>query len=293
MVFEDAEEALSELIDVDVSAQQIQRVCKYYGEQFDALIRANCEAVIPRIEKGSKDEMTYVMVDGSMLLTRDDAWKEMKLGRIFQDRHLIDIQLNRRTITDSVYVSHLGCADAFFAKFERFLTSYQKKIILADGAPWIWKWAEDNYPGAIQILDFYHAQEKLYAFARDQFKEDDKRKAWVEEQKAKLLDNQVDQVIATISACKARSKPAQQSKESVIRYYTEHNDRMHYKTYLEKGLLIGSGPIEAAHRSVVHQRLKLSGQKWSIPGAQAVSNLRCYQQSNSWNRVLQVISAAA
>ncbi len=68
---------------------------------------------------------------------------------------------------------------------------------------------------------------------------------------------------------------------------------MLYKTYKDKGLLIGSGPIEAAHRNVIQQRLKLSGQKWSIKGAQAIANLRCYQKSCAWNIIDDLIKLAA
>ena len=161
MVFEEAEETFNKVLNLDVSAPQIQRVCGHYGGALDPLIQANCNAVIPKLENKQKDDTAYVMVDGSMVYTREDRWREMKLGRVFYDSQIVDIQRNRREIAKSVFVSHLGCADDFFRKFERFLTPYKKKVILADGARWIWKWAEDNYPGAVQIVDFYHAQEKL------------------------------------------------------------------------------------------------------------------------------------
>ena len=68
---------------------------------------------------------------------------------------------------------------------------------------------------------------------------------------------------------------------------------MFYGTYKEKGVLIGSGPIESANRNIVQQRLKLSGQKWTIKGAQRVVNLRAYQKSNRWNEVVEIIKMAA
>ncbi len=68
---------------------------------------------------------------------------------------------------------------------------------------------------------------------------------------------------------------------------------MMYKSYRKKGLLIGSGPIEAAHRSVIQQRMKLSGQKWSINGANAMANLRCYKHSGAWEVIKTVIANAA
>lgn len=65
------------------------------------------------------------------------------------------------------------------------------------------------------------------------------------------------------------------------------------KTYRESGLMIGSGPIEGVHRSVIQQRMKLSGQKWTIKGANAMANLRCYKQSGAWEYIKRVIAAAA
>lgn len=293
MVFEEASEVFSQMMRLDISAPQIQRVCAYYGSQIDPLIKANCEAVIPRLETNQKEDTAYVMVDGSMVFTREDKWREMKLGRIFYSSQIADIQTDRREIMKSIYVSHLGSVDEFFPKFERFLTTYKQKVVLGDGAKWIWNWVEDNYPGATQILDFYHAKEKLVLFAKHQFINDEKRESWLKEQKEKLLNNQLEEVIATLKACRSRNEEAAQSKQKAMDYYIEHEDRMQYKTYIENGLMIGSGPIEAAHRSVIQQRLKLSGQKWTIKGAQAIANLRCYKQSGSWTTIKQLIAAAA
>ena len=86
---------------------------------------------------------------------------------------------------------------------------------------------------------------------------------------------------------------ALKAKQAAIRYYEEHEDRMLYKTYKDRGLLIGSGPIEAGNRNVIQQRLKLSGQRWTIKGAQAIANLRCYQKSGAWDKIDNLIRIAA
>lgn len=292
MVYSEAEQLLGKILGVEVSGMQIQRVCQFYGCELEKLIDQNCEAIIPKIESSQKDDPVYVMMDGSMLYTRDENWKELKLGNIFYDSQVIDIQSKRRKICNVAYVSHLGSVNEFFPKFERHLVGYEKKVILGDGAKWIWKWAEDNYPGAIQILDFYHAKEKLVIFAQHHFKDDQKRKAWVKEKEDDLLNNDVEKVIAEL--VKLRSKPESKAhKHKAIQYFTEHVDRMQYKTYRDKNLLIGSGPIEAAHRSVIQQRMKLSGQKWSTKGANAIATLRCYNKSNAWDKVALLIKAAA
>jgi len=136
-------------------------------------------------------------------------------------------------------------------------------------------------------------KEKLVIFARHQFKEEHVRLEWVKEQSEKLLNNQLEEVIQSLKSCKARSSEAKLAKQKTIDYYLEHDDRMQYKTYRDKGLMIGSGPIEAAHRSVIQQRLKLSGQKWSIKGAQAIANLRCYKNSEAWPMIRKILVAAA
>ena len=260
MVYKEAELLLEKTLGVEISGMQIQRVSQHYGKTLDQMIELNCESMIPKIETTKKDDPTYVMMDGSMIYTRDEDWKELKLGSVFHDSQIIDIQSKRREICDAVYVSHLGSVNDFFPKFERHLIGYKNKVIIGDGARWIWKWAEDNYPGATQILDYFHAKEKLVIFAQHHFKNEDNRKKWLEENQEKLLNNKVDDVIGQLSKMKSRPE-SKNHKHKAIQYFIEHEDRMQYKSYLDKNLLIGSGPIEAAHRSVIQQRMKLSGQK--------------------------------
>lgn len=293
VVYNEASELLKELLDIEIAAPQIQRVCLHYGGSIDPLIASNCETILPQLEVKNKADATYIMVDGCLLFTREDQWKELKLGRIFQQSQVVETHAKRKEIRHSIYVSHLGSIHDFFPKLERHLGAYKNKVIIGDGAKWIWNWAEDNYPGALQILDFYHAKEKLVLFAKYQFKEQVNRQNWVKEQLGKLLDNRLEEVFSTLQSCRSRNEEAKLAKQKVVDYYTEHEERMQYKTYREKGLMIGSGPIEAAHRSVIQQRLKLSGQKWSIQGANAIANLRCYRSSGAWNLVEKIIAAAA
>ena len=70
-VFEEGNEVLEELLGLDMSAKQIQRVSEYYGDKFNSLVEANCGAVIPKLGNSSEDSV-YVMVDGSMLCMRGE-----------------------------------------------------------------------------------------------------------------------------------------------------------------------------------------------------------------------------
>ncbi len=160
-VFEEASELLDKLVGLKISGMQIQRVSEYYGAQLDPAINRNIESCIPKINEVKREDTVYVMTDGSMLLTRDEKWKEVKLARIFTHDNILKISDKRSEIRDSVYVSHMGGVGVFLPKLERHLIEYKNKVIIGDGAKWIWNWAEDNYPGATQILDFFHAKEKL------------------------------------------------------------------------------------------------------------------------------------
>lgn len=291
-VYDQASNALKEIGGIKISGMQIQRICTHYGGLLDQLIKKDCEPVIPRLETTSASDPLYVMVDGMMIFTRPDEWRELKLGRIFYGSNTVELSKKRKETRESVYVSHLGSVNDFFPKLERHLTNYSRRVIIGDGAKWIWNWAEDNYPGAVHILDYYHAKEKLVIFAKSQFVDATERKAWIKKQEDRLMNDEAEEVINQIKACRARSKEAKLAKEKLLDYYIEHDDRMHYKTYRDAGLLIGSGPIEAAHRSVIQQRMKLSGQKWSIRGAQAIANLRCYRCGKAWNMIEKLVQAA-
>jgi len=80
------------------------------------------------------------------------------------------------------------------------------------------------------------------------------------------------------------------NRDKLIDYLTNNLDRMDYKRYRKLGAgIIGSGAIESAHKTVVQERLKLSGQRWNKKGAQNVLNLRVAHKSGTWNRVVDLI----
>lgn len=293
-VFQEAEELLAELLGIELSAKQIQRVSEHYGEQLEeqTLEQAAGKAEVPVLPLKSKEEVVYVMLDGSMVLSRK-GWKEMKVGRLFRASSQVQIQAHRREILHSLYVCHLGGHRKFLQKLEAYSEPYQRKVFVCDGAKWIWNWVGDCYPEAVQILDFYHALEKLAVYAALQYPDEPQRREWMETQKGRLLEGKVEELITELKDASAVSTPARKAKGDVVRYYTNNLNRMQYQTYLEQGYRIGSGAIEAAHRSVVQQRLKLSGQRWNKEGAQQIVNLRSCKKSHQWNTVVELIKTAA
>lgn len=290
-VFEEGEKLLMELMGLEMSGKQIQRVSEYYGKKIEALETSENPTTPPVL--GKKNETVYGMVDGSMLFTREEKWKEVKLGRLFCASNRVAIQPKRTELTKSQYVCHLGGHLDFLEKMDRYLDPYKNKILIGDGAKWIWNWVDINHPEAVQILDYFHAIEKISQFAVAQWEDENERKTWINIQQDCLLNDQVNQIIELLKTIKSTNKKAEKLRTDTLRYYENNLTRMYYKTYKDNGYLIGSGAIESAHRNIIQQRLKLSGQRWSIGGAQQIMNLRAFYKSNRWNEVVDIVKNAA
>ena len=101
----------------------------------------------------------------------------------------------------------------------------------------------------------------------------DEKEKWVDKQIGRLLNDEVEQVILEIEQMDLKGKQKTEAQQKIVTYYKNNKHRMLYKTYRDRGLLIGSGPIESAHRFVLQKRMKQSGQKWTKKGGQAVACL--------------------
>jgi hypothetical protein len=282
-VFEQAEQTIKKLTGQQVNAKQIERLVHGYGE-----LLAQRQEQEDRPVVAHNTDLHYGMMDGGMVLTREDDWKEMKLARIFSARDHIETGKSKDCITQSQYVAHLGGHQGFFRKVEKHTDTLPNMIWIADGAKWIWEWVKESYPRATQILDYYHCKERLCLLATETFNEPHQRKQWVGQQEDRLFNNELDQVLTAIEALPCQGKSLQ-IKRSTLTYYENNRERMNYKTYRDQGLLIGSGPMEAAHRHVIQVRMKRSGQRWTLKGAQQIANLRTAYCSGKWDTVKNLI----
>jgi hypothetical protein len=79
----------------------------------------------------------------------------------------------------------------------------------------------------------------------------------------------------------------------VRRHFGAHKTKMQYAAFRARGLPIGSGPVEAACKTVVENRLKRSGMRWSQQGGQNVLNLRTAVKSNRWDTLWGVYQGAS
>jgi hypothetical protein len=284
-VYEEASECLRELLGIEVSHTQIERVCECYGKLLDTEVH-EVKPVDPiSVEE---DEVLYAMADGSMILIREEGWKEIKLGRLFKGSSHEAISEKRFRISESVYSAHVGGYKEFVAKWQKEIPNHANLVLLADGVPWFWDWAKESYPQALQILDYYHCKEYLCEFAQKYFKKEKDREKWIEQQEERFFQDKVDEVIEDIKALPIKALEHNAIKKIILTYYENNRSRMLYGSYRKQGLLIGSGPIEAAHRNVIQKRLKLAGQRWNKKGAQWIANLRTCRKSKRWNKIIEL-----
>ena len=286
-----SDEILNRFLSVEVSVSQVYRVTNSVSERLREE-ENDGERLLAAV---SKAEVLYVEADGSMISTREEGWKEVKLARLFKSSDCLNPNTESACLQQSQYVAHFGNCRDFCEKVENVIDSYgrlqSRLVFITDGATWIKNWIEDSYSESTAILDYYHACEHLHDFVENGMNEDrEKRKQWFEEQKELLLESRVDQVIKNIKRAKAKSS----EKEKLLNYYQINKERMDYKSYRQLGCgIIGSGAIESAHRTVIQRRMKLSGQHWSREGVNNMLRLRVFSMNKQWCKVINLLRKTA
>lgn len=286
---------ISKLMGQEISSAQVFRVTNAYGAELG--IDEQSERSLAPVGQG---EVVYAEIDGSMILTRE-GWKEVKLGRVFKSSDCATTgEKDRGLILESQYMAYLGDKGPFCRGMDELLDSYggtklkDRLILINDGAVWIHNWCTDMYPDAVHVLDYYHACEHLHEFAGIAFKDTEAGNSWAQEQKDKLLESRAAEVMQAITDIACSTKQAKDNQANLINYYQSNLLRMDYAKYKKMGYgIIGSGAIESAHRTIIQKRLKQSGQRWGLKGAQNVLNLRVTKGSGQWNKVIRNIKLAA
>lgn len=294
-VYSAGNDLIKAFLGIDLSATQVYRVSTLVGHQITLDLQQDVQH--PELVEG---EVIYGSMDGSMIFT-DTGWQEVKVGRIFssQTREQAGKKGDEGTrfkLTSSTYCAHLGTSQEFIPQFEASLGTYkamaERLVFVTDGGVWIQRYLEETYPKATHILDYYHAVEHLAKFSRLHFKATEEGSQWLDKQRAILLAEGVDEVLKNLSALTKLCVSAHESRRGLLGYYGRNRHRMNYPGFRDRGLQIGSGAIEAAHRTVVQCRMKRSGQRWSDEGAQAMLNLRVASKSGRWHLITQKLSAA-
>jgi hypothetical protein len=208
--------------------------------------------------------------------------REVKVGTIFTHRQPSQPdQRPERDYGSTTYLAAIVPASQFGTllraeALRRGIARARVVVFLGDGAVWVWKLARLNFPNAVCILDYYHACEHLMRLAEALYGEGSAlvKKRFRQWRKA-LLKDKIAQVIAQAKADLPSQVPSRTLAKKQIAYFERNRSRMLYQTFRQAGYFIGSGVVEAGCKTVVGQRLKLSGMRWSRQGASHLLTVRC------------------
>ena len=165
-------------------------------------------------------------------------------------------------------------------------------IVIGDGALWVWGIADEHFPGATQIVDLYHAREHLIDLSKIVYGlGHNKAKQWSGERITQLDEGDVEAVLSRMRRLRPTAEKVKEELRKTVNYFESNIERMRYAEFRRHGLFVGSGVIEAGCKTIVGQRLKQSGMRWSLWGANAIIALRCAQLSGRWEEFWEMRAA--
>ena len=145
-------------------------------------------------------------------------------------------------------------------------------------------WPTSTFPGAVQIVDLYHARQRLWDLARKLHPNDETgQKAWMKLHQKRLLDKgKIEKLVAALRSLHSANSEVAEKTRLEADYFDRNADHMRYPQFRKQHLFIGSGVIEADSKTVIGSRLKQSGMFWTVRGANAVSALRWCHLNGGW-----------
>jgi len=266
-----------------ISANLARRVVVRVGRQCE---QAD-ELALQRSLLGSPSEPTSVLVvqtDGSMLPLRGrEPWKEAKVATIHRaEHHVRSDSRSRGSTTQGRYVAVLGDQEEFAHSVRQALIAEEVSRVgtvawLGDGAPENWTLAERlTHGNCVQILDCQHAVQHGMEAGRLLLGESSVLlETWHGRIEQLVYGGEPEALIREVMECiLAVDDDGLGALDDLVRYYRSNAQRMRYRDYVARGLPIGSGIVESAHRHVLQTRMKLAGQHWSRDGARQMARLR-------------------
>jgi hypothetical protein len=295
--YEDAENTINSVYRVRVNDDTIRSVTNYIGT---LVFEEDCQCAdyaynifqsgkLPYNQ--SKNGVLYIECDGAAINTRtrdldNSTWRENKLGIVFNSgdmRTWTDKHGDRQhQILRRIYISCIGSVVEFkkhllAAAIQGGYGEFKRAVLLSDGATWIRNMAEELFPDALHILDYFHLCENVHDFAKELFRHDEtKYKPWAKQICDILRCGEYKIALEMIG--KVRHK----CKFNLYGYIENNIGHIDYAVYEKEGLFIGSGAIESGNKIILQRRLKQSGMRWNPATAQALLTLISKEKSGLW-----------
>jgi hypothetical protein len=281
-------ERTAEAIGEDIAAreqEEIQRVVQLdlpivVGEPIPILCVQMDGTGVPVVKKETVGRQGKI--DGQVAHTR-----EAKLGCVFTQTTWDQEGFALRDPASTTYVGAIETAQEFGLRLyleacKRGWSRAEKKVVIGDGAEWIWNIADQHFPGAIQIVDLYHAREHLWELARKLYpNQQAEQQRWMIIHKDTLLDEgRIEDLVVSLRTIDSSNPELAEKIRIEADYFEKNTERMRYPVFRAQHLFVGSGVIEAGCKTIIGSRCKQSGMFWTVRGANAILALRCCLLNN-------------
>jgi len=313
--FELGREQLEVLAGLRVSTKSVERQAEQIGAEImrleQAEIQRSVQLELP-IPVGPPIPILYVEIDGTGIpVVKKETQgrigkvegqpahtREVKLGCVFTS---VGVDKENHPVRDEASTTYTGAIEtaAEFARriyreaFHRGWPRARIKVVLGDGAVWIWNLAAEQFPGAVLIVDFYHASEHLHKLSRSLFPSNDAaRRAWTTSAVDLLNKGEIKSLVALLRSLVSERPELAEKLQTEAEYFGCNADKMRYPEFRAQGLFVGSGVIEAGCKTVIGSRLKQSGMFWTVEGANRIIALRCCRISGKFEDFWEAQEAA-
>jgi hypothetical protein len=297
--FDHGRQQMKLLADLDVTAKAVQRTAEAIGEDIvngeQREIKRSQQLDLPIII-GAPIPILYVQMDGTGVPVvkketvgregKNDGQpahtREAKLGCVFTQTTWDEEGYAIRDPDSTTYTGAIETAEEFgksiyLEAWNRGWSRAQKKVVLGDGAEWIWNQTQQQFPGAVQIVELYHARQHPWDLVRKLHPNDQEaQKAWIKVHQKPLLDKgKIEKLVVPLRSIVSTNAEVIEKIRIEADYFERNAERMRYPKFRRQHLFVGSGVIEAGCKTVIGSRLKQSGMFWTVRGANAIIALRC------------------
>jgi hypothetical protein len=273
--FRKAESLLRELAGWSVDADTLRRRCHEQAARAQAT-KAERSALPEAFAQATGDVELHI--DAGKVNTVEGGWRDVKVA-VFARRErgagcdaggLDERDLPTpavRSVTAAV-----EARDAFGPRVEAEAVRLDVPLgaglnVLGDGAGWIWDLAEGHFHGATQLLDFWHAAERLAEAGRPALGDGPAFPAWLEGAKGKLAGDGYHgavEALGALAVVSGLSRAAGEAVAGALNYFAGHQGRLSYALRLRRGQSIGSGLVEGTIKQLVNLRMKRTGARWCV-----------------------------
>jgi len=297
--FDHGRQQMKVLAGLEVTAKSVERTAEGLGADIarreQKAIQQALQLDLP-VAAGEPIPRLYVQMDGTGIpVVKKETvgrqgkiegqpahTREVKLGCVFTQTAWDKKGYPIRDLDSTTYVGAIETAEEFGRRlyqeaWQRGWSRALIRVVMGDGAEWIWNLAALHFLGAILIVDLYHARQHLWEVVRALYSNQTlKQKAWVKVHQKRLLDKgKIEKLVDALRSIRSRNPEVAEKLRAEADYFERNAERMRYPKFRRQHLFVGSGVIEAGCKTVIASRLKRSGMFWTVRGANAILALRC------------------